>query len=180
MQPCVARGRCRHKPDFMYTWRAACFPHLGHGDDVGRDAVALEAPVVRPRAPEARLHLIRDAQPARIAHHLRMPISIAFVLVSRRACPQSRASAAGAIIVASRAGTSRGADELACPVPVMLMQKRLLPQGEGSIDDRCNVCLPPRHQPVIPLTEVGMRQACINNRSAGGKCALIPGQQEAG
>ena len=43
---------------------------LGHRDDVGHDAVRLKAPVVLARPPEARLHLVGDAEPARGAHGL--------------------------------------------------------------------------------------------------------------
>ena len=43
---------------------------LGHDDDVGDDAVTLEAPEVGARAAEARLHLVRDQQAAERAHVL--------------------------------------------------------------------------------------------------------------
>ena len=43
---------------------------LGHGDDVGLDAVGLEAPVVGAAPPEAGLNLISHAHAAMGAHRL--------------------------------------------------------------------------------------------------------------
>ena len=58
---------------------------LGHGDDVGHDALVLKAPVVRAGAPEARLHLVRDAHAARVPHHLQVQVmfELRFTTLSR-------------------------------------------------------------------------------------------------
>ena len=48
--------------------RQAVADALGHRDDVGHDALQLEAPERVAGAPEAGLHLVRDAEAARLAH----------------------------------------------------------------------------------------------------------------
>ncbi len=43
---------------------------LGHGDNVGHDAMILKAPIVGARAAKARLNFVRDDEAARRAHQL--------------------------------------------------------------------------------------------------------------
>ena len=44
--------------------RTAVADALGHGDDVGNDALRFKSPIMRARAAEARLHFVRDAHAA--------------------------------------------------------------------------------------------------------------------